>query len=199
VRTEIDMPGTLYVREGHGIGSYDAFLIPPAALGYRRGSAPLPDALEESFKAQLEQTLLDATRAAEIPTVNAPGACVMIVALGVLEVDVASRDSADPAGELTMAMEFRDSLSGDALLRYEAPQTVANDGSGDPPAEQIMRRFDGMVRDMQLAGALRAAGLAEEATRPECDGLLAKRGQALSSPSVASGSPDLGASAPSGQ
>ncbi len=184
VETEIDMPGMLFVRKDHGIGSYDAFLVPPASLSYRRGSSDLPDDLEEVFKAQLEQTLIDAAEKAEIPVVREPGACVMVVALGLLDVDVERRSSADPVGELTLAMEFRDSQSGEPLLHYQAAQTVANDRSGDDPARQVIRGFDRMVREMQLAGALRAAGLTDGAVRPECDGLLAQRGLSLPTPAV---------------
>jgi len=184
VETEVDMPGVLFVREGHGIGSYDAFLIPPAVLRYRRGSSRLSEGYEQVFKAQLEQTLYDAAEKAEIPIVHEPGACVMVVTIGLLEVDVERRASADPIGELTVAMEFRDSQSGQPLLHYEVAQTVANDGSDDEPGEQIIHRFDQMVREMQLAGALRAAGLADDAVRPECDGLLAERGRSLATPAV---------------
>lgn len=184
VETEVDMPGILFVREDHGIGSYDAFLIPPAMLTYRRGSRELSEDLEQVFKAQLEQTLFDAADKAEIPIVREPGACVMVVALGLLEVDVERRSSADPVGQLTIAMEFRDSQSGEPLLHYEAAQSVANDRSGDEPGEQVMRGFDRMVREMQLAGALQAAGLSEDTIRPECDGLLAERGRSLATPAV---------------
>ena len=184
VETEIAMPGILFVRDDHGIGSYDAFLIPAAGLRYRRGSSTLSEDFEQVFKAQLEQTLYDAAEKAEIPIVREPGACVMVVAIGLVEVDVKRRPSADPVGQLTVAMEFQDSLSGEPLLHYEVAQSVANDGSGDEPEEQIIRRFDQMVRDMQLAGALRAAGLADDRIRPECDGLLAERGRSLATPAV---------------
>lgn len=184
VVTEVDMPGMLLVREDHGIGSYDAFLIPPAVLSYRRGSSELPDDLEEVFKVQLEQTLIDAADQAEIPIVREPGACVMVIALGLLDVDVERRSSADPVGEMTVAMEFRDSQSGQPLLHYEAAQSVANDRSGDDPPRQVIRGFDRMLREMQLAGALRAAGLTDGAVRPECDGLLAQRGLSLTTPAV---------------
>lgn len=180
VEVEIDMPGTLLVRSDHGIGSYDAFMIPPAAFVYRRGSQSLSEDLEETFKAQLEQTLFDAAEAAEIPVVREPGACVMVVHMGLLEVDVERRRTADPVGQMTLAMEFRDSVTGDRLLRYQRSQLVENDDSGDEPAEQIIRHFDEMVASMQVAGALRAAGLDQNPGKAGCQGLLAQRGRELS-------------------
>ena len=85
--------------------------------------------------------------------------------------------SAKRVGELTLAMEFRDSMTGDPLLRYEAAQTIENDGSGDEPSEQVIAQFDEMIKQMELSGALRGAGLSEGEIRPGCMGTLAERGR----------------------
>lgn len=174
-RTEIDAPGVLFIRDDHGIGSYDAFLIPEATISYRRRSVRLPTQLESAFMASLEQTLIDAAREADIPIVQTPGNCVLQVAMGLTDVDI-ERTKTRSIGRLTLVMEFRDTLSGQPLLRYATRNTIEREGTDVPRSEQISVAFDKMVGEMEIAGALRAAGLGEGAIRPGCEGILSKRG-----------------------
>lgn len=174
-RTEIDAPGVLFIRDDHGIGSYDAFLIPEATISYRRRSVRLPTELESAFMASLEQTLIDAAQEADIPIVQTPGNCVLQVAMGLTDVDI-ERTKTRSIGRLTLVMEFRDTLSGQPLLRYATRNTIEREGTDVPRSEQISVAFDKMVGEMEIAGALRAAGLGEDAIRPGCEGTLSKRG-----------------------
>lgn len=175
VRTQIDMPGVLYVRADHGIGSYDEFLIPEASISYRSNSSRLPIELEDMFLASLEQSLIDAATEARIPVVQSPGPCVLQVGMGLTNV-VIERASSRSIGQMTLVMEFRDTQSGTPLLRYAVPNKIERDGTGDPRSEQIRLAFDEMVGEMEISGALRAAGLSDGPTRPECNGTLARRG-----------------------
>jgi hypothetical protein len=174
-RTEIDAPGVLFIRDDHGIGSYDAFLIPEATISYRRRSVRLPTELELAFMASLEQTLIDAAQEADIPIVQTPGNCVLQVAMGLTDVDI-ERSKTRSIGRLTLVMEFRDTLSGQPLLRYATRNTIEREGTDVPRSEQIGVAFDEMVGEMEIAGALRAAGLGADTIRPGCEGTLSKRG-----------------------
>lgn len=183
VEVAIDGPGVLLVREGHGIGGYDAYVLPPAVLDYRRGSAELSEDVEEAFKAQLEQSLLDAADEVGIPISQVPGECVVLVGIGLVGVDVDTRGGRSDRmlGEMTLVMELRDSLTGETLLHQELAQRVEDDGSGAEPTDQILRRFDEMTRILDLAGTLNAAGVSRDQARPGCEGLIAERQREIES------------------
>lgn len=183
VEVAIEGPGLLLARQDHGIGGYDAYVLPPAVLDYRRGSEELSEDVEEAFKAQLEQSLIDAADEVGIPLFHTPGECVVLVGIGLVGVDVHTRGgrSDQTLGQMTLVMELRDSLTGESLLHQELAQRVEDDGSGAAPTDQILRSFDEMTRILDLAGTLQAAGVSEDPPRPGCQGLIAQRQRELDS------------------
>lgn len=173
---EIDAPGRLFLRDGHQIGAYDAFMISESSIAYDRRSRVLPPSIEASFLATLEQSLYDAAEESQIPIVDVPGACVMEVEMRLANV-VVDRARAARLGTMTLVMEFRDTQSGEGLLRYATQNSIQNEGTGIPRSAQFQRAFDEMVAEMDIAGPLQAAGLTNNATRPGCRGTLAERGR----------------------
>ena len=184
---DVDLPGRLFLRDDHGIGSYDAFIVPQATVAYARSSRRLPDDMETAFLASLEQSLIDASREAGIPVVDTPGACVLQVGLGFTNVKI-ERTATKKLGEVVLVMEFRDTLSGESLLRYAAAHRIDRDGTGAPLSEQLALAFDEMVAELNVAGALRASGLADDVIRPGCNGTLASLGR-KAAPAVSAGPP----------
>ena len=87
VETPGDVPGVLFIRPDHNIGSYDAFLIPPVEIHYKRRSKQLSGTMEEEFKSTLRASLVDAATAAGVvavayggtsttsPSTRKPGDC----------------------------------------------------------------------------------------------------------------------------
>lgn len=178
-----DTPGRLLIREHHQIGSYDAFLIPEASISYGRQSRRLPPGMEMEFLAALEQSLIDAAGDAEIPIVNEPGACVLQVGMGLAEVYV-DRKPSRTLGTMTLVMEFRDTMSGEPLLRYATARKIEDDRDGTPRGERFRLAFDEMVTDMELGDTLRVAGLSGDDPRPGCRGKLAEWGTGASPPAA---------------
>jgi len=178
VKVGIDMPGILFLREHHGIGSYDAFLIPPADIAYRRRSRKLAPELEEEFLAQLEQSLIDSASDHDIPIDQTPGQCVMQIAIALVNVDLKRSSSAKTLGEMTLVMEFRDSISRQTLLRYATQNQIASEGRQADRTRQLRDSFDVMLEEMDFGAAFRVAGLADDEIRPGCRGTLADRGRA---------------------
>ena len=172
VKTDIDMPGALYVRDDHGIGSYDAFLVPPVAIHYKPKSDKLE--MEEELKTLLRESLVDAMERNEIPVEDTAGPCVMQVGLVLYNVNVPKRRRADTLGTMTLVMEFRDSTSGQPLLRYSLPNRIERKGVGNRE-RQLRRGFDKMVDQMNVGQAMVAAGLYDQETRAGCHGTMAKR------------------------
>jgi hypothetical protein len=178
VKVEIEMPGVLFLREGHGIGSYDAFLIPPADINYRRRSSKLTPEMEDEFLAQLEQSLIDSAGDNNIPIEQTPGQCVMAIAIALVNVDLERGSTAKTLGSMTLVMEFRDSISRQTLLRYATQNRIESEGRKADRTRQLRKSFDSMLEGMDIGAAFRAAGLGEDEIRPGCQGTLADRGRA---------------------
>lgn len=179
-RVEVPIPGVLEIREQHGIGGYDALLIPDASLRYRPGSLRLSRDAERIFLGLLRESIVDATQAAAIPLVDEPGECVMEISLGVLRLDLDIDRRADQLAEMILVMEFRDSSSRQPLLRYARVGRVQNPEQDRSHDQQLRRGLDAIVERMNLANVLRPANLADEIIRPGCRGTLAARGRAAS-------------------
>jgi hypothetical protein len=176
-RIEISLPGVLEVREDHRIGSYDAFLIPAASLSYNRGSVPLTPPAKRAFLKLLRESMIAASEAAAIPVQQEPGPCVMAIELRVSGLNLEGADRADQLVELTLVMQFRDSVSGMPLLRYATENQVPNPMDGVTQDQQIRKGLRRIVADMNIAGAFRATGYADDRINPGCNGTLAARGR----------------------
>ncbi|MBK7951113.1 MAG: hypothetical protein IPK00_20705 [Deltaproteobacteria bacterium] len=177
-RVEIAVPGVLELRENHGIGSYDALMLPPANLRYRQDSQRLTYDAREIFLSVLHQTLVDATKAASIPIVSEPGPCVMEIEFDVVRMFIDVSERSKQIADLILVMQFRDSASGDILLRYATRNQIATGGPDIPNRDQLRKGLVQIMRNMDLSGPLRGAGLADDEISPECKGTLAAIGRA---------------------
>jgi len=177
-RVEIPLPGILEIRADHGIGSYDALLIPNATLRYERESLKLTRFARQIFLSLLVETLTEASRAASIPIVDEPGPCVMEINLEVLGLHLAVGDSAERLAELTLVMEFLDSTSREPLLRYATENHVPNPKEDTTHNEQLKQGLTQIIADMNLAGPFRSAGLGDDTIAAGCNGTLAAIGRA---------------------
>ncbi len=177
-RVDIAVPGVLELREKHGIGSYDALMLPPPSLRYRQDSQRLTTGAREIFLSLLHRTLVDATNAASIPIVSEPGPCVMEIEFDVVRMFIDVSERSKQVAHLILVMQFRDSDSGDLLLRYATENEIPTGGPDIPNREQLRKGLAAMMRNMDLAGPLRGAGLADDETSPGCNGTLAAIGRA---------------------
>ena len=174
VKVEIEGHGDLYLRKDHGIGGYDAIAIAPSFINYRRTSAKLDPDDEEVYLVSLEQSLLDIAETAEVPIENALGHCVIKVGAGFVNVDLARSDSAKILGRMTLVIEYKDSVSGQSLLRYARPEEIEKVAGGASREQQIGDSFDRMVEEVNVIGALTAATSVPSPPRPGCSGTLVK-------------------------
>lgn len=179
-RVEIDMPGVLELRTNHRIGGYDQFLIPKATLSYERNSLRLTREAQSVFLSLLRTSLVNASTAAGIPIVSKPGPCTMEVELDVVDLDLDLAHAKTDLAQLTVVMQFRDSMSRQRLLRYAASDHVTKPADGADTDSKLQQGFDRVVADMDLAPALRGSGLADDAIIPGCSGRLAALGRAAS-------------------
>ncbi|HEB88824.1 MAG TPA: hypothetical protein ENI85_04565 [Deltaproteobacteria bacterium] len=183
VRVETDSPGILFLRPDHGIGGYDAIAIAPSFVNYRRRSARLDPADEEVYLVSLEQAILDAAEEANVPVVDEVGDCVIKVGAGFVNVELARSSKADVLGQMTLVIEYRDSMSDQSLLRYAAQEQIEREADGTSRQEQIARSFDRMIEDIDIITALRKATAVPSEPRPGCEGKLIHAGQSAGSES----------------
>ena len=176
VRVETDSPGILFLRPDHGIGGYDAIAIAPSFVNYRRRSARLDPEDEEIYLVSLEQAILDAAEAANVPVVDHVGDCVIKVGAGFVNVELARSPRADVLGRMTLVIEYRDSMSDQALLRYAAQEQIEREADGTSRQEQVARSFDRMIEDVDIITALRKATAVPSQPRPGCEGKLINAG-----------------------
>ena len=176
IKVDMDAPGDLYLRPDHGIGGYDAIVIAPAFVTYRRTSARLDPDDEELYLVSLEQALVDEADSIGAPIEYAVGECVIKIGIGFLNVDLARSESAEVLGEMLLVIEYQDSLSGESLLRLMVPQTILRESGGMTRAEQISASFDRMIDEVNITNALRSATATPSKPRPGCAGRLVNAG-----------------------
>lgn len=172
IKVETDRPGDLFLREDHGIGGYDSIVIAPSFVSYRRSSNRLDPDVEVAYLAASEQAVLDAAEEAGAPLVRSPGPCTIAIGVGFLNVELARSDTADVLGEMIFVIQYQDSVSGEALLRYVEPQRIERETGGISRDQQISNSFDRMLAEVNVTGALRAATETPSGPRPGCQGNL---------------------------
>lgn len=176
-RVDIPLPGTLELRENHGIGGYDKLLVPNASITFRTDSKRLTTPARRIFLEMIRSSLVDAIRAVDLPVVVEPGQCVMEIDLAAVGFDLSTARGADQLATLTVVMQFRDSESGTTLLRYSTERLIDNPERGVTHDAKLREGLDEIVKDLNLAGSLRGAGLAGDTIRPGCDATLAQIGR----------------------
>jgi hypothetical protein len=176
MRVETDRRGDLFLREDHGIGGYDAIVVAPSFVNYKRSSDRLDPNVEVAYLAASEQAVMDAAEEAGAPIVNVPGPCTIAIGVGFLNVELARSDTADVLGEMVFVIQYQDSVSGQALLRYVEPQRIERESGGTSREQQIRNSFDRMIEEVDVTSALRAATGTPSGPRSGCEGALLKVG-----------------------
>ena len=179
IKVETDSPGDLYLRTDHGIGGYDAIAIAPSFLNYRRTSAKLDPYMEEVYLVSLEQALIDVAESAGVPIVYELGECVIKIGAGFLNVDLARSASAKILGRMTLVIEYKDSVSGQSLLRYVADEKIEREAGGTSREQQIGESFDRMIEEVDIISALRAVTRVPSKPRAGCNGMLINAGRSV--------------------
>lgn len=159
------------------MAGYDKLMIPEARISFRRDSQRLTSLARSIFLEMLRTSLVDAIEAANIPIVDEPGRCVMEIDLAAIGFAFPTNRTADQLATLTMVMQFRDSESGQPLLRYSTERLIDSPEEGVTHDEKLRTGLNEIVRDLNLAGSLRGAGLGDDSVRPGCESLLGQLGR----------------------
>ena len=129
-----DATGLLFTRPAHQIGGYDAFLIDSTSILYRSERRRLDTATEDRMRQYLRDALEQELIDRGVPIADAPGPCVMRIGVTVVGLELADvpRDNGGASttfirslGKMTLVTEMRDSMSGEAQLRFATKRNIA--------------------------------------------------------------------------
>ena len=176
VQIDTDRSGDLFLRESHGIGGYDAIVIAPSFVNYRRGSERLAEDDEAAYLAALEQTLIDVADEANVEVVDDVGSCVINVGAGFVNVNLARSRGSKLLGEMTLVVEYRDSTSRQSLLRYVSREEIERESGGTSRMDQVRSSFDRMIANIDIISTLRKATSIPSPPQPGCQGALIRAG-----------------------
>jgi hypothetical protein len=176
VKVDTETDGDLYIRPNHGIGGYDAIVIAPAFVNYRRTSARLEPGDEELYLISLEQALVDEANSIGVPIEYDVGECTIKVGIGFVNVNLATTDTATVLGEMILVIQYQDSMSGESLLRLMVPKQIEREAEGVTRLEQIDASFERMIDEVDVTTALRSATAVPSKPREGCEGRLVNAG-----------------------
>lgn len=148
----------LWIKPDHHIGRYDDILINAVGYQYGRGQDRLDSDQEAEITAMLEGALMGVAESEHVDIVEAKGPCVVAVNLGLMDLRLHTSSGATSQtsyvssfGSATMIVEFRDSESEEALLRYVANRGLGGgpgDGTSGADLKRLGRALGSMVTDM---------------------------------------------------
>lgn len=144
-------PGNLYAHPTRSIDDYDDFLLSDVAISY----APREQKLSEEEMRRLRSMAYEIVNR-QIPAagqlaVDKPGPCT--VTLGVQLNGLEFPDRSDENGHTTVVMEFKDSMSGDPIVRYEQRRQLSvglNNETSGPDLERLGKTLEIVAEDMRL-------------------------------------------------
>ncbi len=140
----------LWVKPDHHLGRYDDVIVKVAGFLYADGQSTLDPAQEKEVGEILQGALAGITAKGPVGIATAPGPCVVVVNVGLKDLRLhTANDSATSGsstsfvssfGSVTLVVEFRDSMTNTALLRYMAARGLGG-GTGTGQAGANLPRL----------------------------------------------------------
>lgn len=145
-------PGRLFAHPSRSIDDYDDILVREVGLSYAPKQEPLSDMDMQRLRSMTYEIVARQIPAAGQLAVNKPGPCT--VQLGVqLTALVFAKPGSRENGDTTIIIEFRDSLTGDPVVRYEQHRELSTGLStqeGGADLERLGKTLEIVAEDMRL-------------------------------------------------
>ncbi len=149
----------LWVKPDHHLGRYDDVIVKVAGFLYADGQSTLEPAQEKQVGEMLQGALAGITAKGPVGIATAAGPCVVVVNIGLKDLRLhtadynagASTSYVSSFGSVTLVVEFRDSMTNTALLRYMAASGLGGGpGTGQAGANlpQLGRTLGEIVTSM---------------------------------------------------
>ena len=148
----------LWIKPDHHLGRYDDVLLKRIGFGYGRGQDRLDPDQEAEVGRMLQSVVLAIAQSGPVGMTTNVGPCVVAVNLGLKDLRLHAVDYSDSTasyvssfGSTTMIIEFRDSITDVALVRYVANRKLGGGtatGKSGVDLRRLGRALGGMVANM---------------------------------------------------
>jgi hypothetical protein len=148
VRIASKEPGDLFAHPSRSMDDYDDILLGDVSVTYSPRQAPLSEQDTQRLRMSAYEVVTTQIPAAGQLSVSKPGPCTVK-----LEVQIANlefpEEGARGTGSATMTMLFKDSLSGDPLVRYSQHRDLALGSAQDPNLKRLQSTLEIVAVDMR--------------------------------------------------
>jgi hypothetical protein len=172
VRIETKEPGDLFAHTARSMDDYDNILLGDVSVTYSPQQAPLSEQDTQRLRMSAYEIVTTQIPAAGQLSVNKPGPCTVKLEVQIADLEFPA-EGRRGSGSATMTMLFKDSLSGDALVRYSQHRDLALGSVADPNLKRLQSTLEIVAVDMRshfrTALPLNATGARKDAG---CKGVI---------------------------
>jgi len=159
VLVEQHRKGALFVKPAHGITQHHRYYLNQVLVTYERDSNRFTAVQEKRIKDYVEDTTISGMTAEGSTMVTGPGACILSLGIGLVDVELTEPDGSSSStsllsswGGVTLVADLRNSVTGEPLLRYgrrvQFPGGIQWQDD-QPPWSQVRQTLDKLLLDQQ--------------------------------------------------
>jgi len=150
VRIETKEPGDLFAHPSRSMDDYDNFMLGDVNVAYSPNQQPLSELDTQRLRMSTYEIVTTQIPAAGQLGVSQPGPCTVKLEIGLTDLEFPKQGSRGN-GSATVTMLFRDSLSGDPLVRYAQHRdlALASSQAGQPDLTRLQSTLEIVAVDMR--------------------------------------------------
>jgi hypothetical protein len=150
VRISTKEPGDLYAHPARSMDDYDNFLLGDVNVAYSPAQQPLSELDTQRLRMSTYEIVTTQIPAAGQLGVSQPGPCTVKLEVQLSNLEFAKKGGRGN-GSTTVTLLFRDSLSGDPLVRYAQHRELALGSSGveGPDLPRLQSTLELVAVDMR--------------------------------------------------
>jgi len=150
VRIPLKQPGDLFAHPTRSMDDYDNFLLGDVNVAYSKQQEPLSELDTQRLRMSTYEIVTTQIPAAGQLAVSQPGPCTVKLEIALSDLEFPKKEHDN--GSATVTMVFRDSLSGDPLVRYAQHRELALGSSpegGKPDLKRLQSTLELVAVDMR--------------------------------------------------
>ena len=148
VRIDSPEPGDLFAHPVRSMDGYDDILLGDVSVTYSPRQEPLSETDTQRLRMSAYEIVTTQIPAAGQLSVSKPGPCTVKLEVEITNLEFPA-EGRRGSGSATMAMLFKDSLSGDPLVRYAQHRDLALGSAQDPNLKRLQSTLEIVAVDMR--------------------------------------------------
>lgn len=151
-KTTVRESGNLYAHPTRSIDDYDDLLLSDVVISYAPKEQKLSEEDMQRLRSMAYEIVNRQIPAAGQLAVDKPGPCTVTLGVQLNGLEFPDPGS-DENGSTTVVMEFRDSLNGDPIVRYEQRRELSvglNTQASGPDLQRLGKTLEIVAEDMRL-------------------------------------------------